>query len=123
LALGVRQASQDLDRLDLLPLLFLFVCLLGNPCPDQALEAFASGDQGENHELGAHGQDQWERAPGEKGESQGGSETDQVVLALEGVREVVGFFGQAAVLSEPLSYHRFEAGRDSARTRIDPNRP
>ena len=64
----------------------------------EALEAAAAGDEGQHDHLDARGDEDGEEVPLQDGEAQGGAQADQVVLALEGVGEVVRLFGRVSIL-------------------------
>ena len=64
--------------------------LLEHAGPHQALVALGPRHQGQDHHLRPRGEQQGQGASGEDGEAQGGPQADEVVLALEGVGEVVG---------------------------------
>ena len=64
--------------------------LLEQPGAYQALIALGPRDQGQDDHLRPGGDEQGQGRAGEDREAQGRAEADQVVLALEGLDEVVG---------------------------------
>jgi hypothetical protein len=72
----------------------LLVCFLIGAGTHEALEAPAAGDEREHDHLDAGGHDDGEQRAAEHGETERRPQANQVVLALEGVGEVVRLFGR-----------------------------
>jgi hypothetical protein len=93
-ALGIRQEAQHLGGLELRALLLGLRLLLGLARLDQALEAAVAGHERQRDHLDARRHQQGQPAPGDDREADGRGQPDDVVLALEGLGEIVRLLRQ-----------------------------
>src|SRR5206468_2394460 len=118
---GAREVLQHLPGFLLRPLRGRLVLVLGDARPHQTLEARVAGDERQDDQLHARGDDEGKEGARERRETEGGAEPDQVVLALEGVGKEVRFLSgqrrlrrrRAGSSSSPLSYHTARGFLDS----------